>query len=102
MLVITTATCLLVAGCAARSYPTPPVAAFAPAPLEQDADRHGFKTGKEDGTRDAAYGIGYHPKRDRNYIETVGYDPLSGSYELYRDFFRSAYLRGYETGFYPR
>jgi hypothetical protein len=68
----------------------------------QEADRRGFRAGADDGARDFANGTGYHPRRDRKYADTPGYDPASGPFPVYRDYFRTAYLRGYDNGFYHR
>ncbi len=98
------AACLVTTGCASHYYgPPPPPAAYAQTPpVVEEADHRGFRAGAEDGARDAANGFGYHPKRDRKFIETVGYDPAAGPFPVYRDYFRTAYLRGYEQGFYHR
>jgi hypothetical protein len=52
--------------------------------------------------RDAYHGFGYQPRRDRAFHDTPGYDPGLGPYGAYRDAFRSAYLQGYDRGFYRR
>lgn len=56
----------------------------------------------EDGSRDASSGTGFHPRKDRRYAETPGYEPGMGPYGPYRDAFRNAYLRGYSEGFRRR
>lgn len=94
--------CLLTAGCAPRVYGPPPPPPPYGSPLLQEADRRGLRAGYDDGARDAANGSGYHPRRDRKYAETPGYDAGMGPYPPYRDTFRSAYLRGYYNGFYHR
>jgi hypothetical protein len=94
--------CLLAAGCSHNTYyPPPPPNAYVN-PLIQQADDRGFHAGLNDGARDAANGSGYHPRRDRKYAETPGYDPSFGPYPPYRDAFRNAYLRGYSNGFNHR
>jgi hypothetical protein len=95
------AACFIPVGCAAHVFAPPPSYAW-PSPLVQEADRLGFRSGSEDGARDAAYGNGYHPRRDRKYADTPGYDPGLGPFPVYRDYFRTAYLRGYDSGFYHR
>jgi hypothetical protein len=92
--------CLVVTtGCAARIYaPPPPPGAYA-SPLVQEADHRGMRAGYDDGARDAANRFGYHPRRDRKYADTPGYDPAFGPFKPYRDTFRNAYLRGYYNGF---
>jgi len=97
------AACLITTGCATRVYgPPPPPAPFNGSALLQEADHRGLRAGADDGARDAANGSGYHPRRDRKYAETPGYDPARGPFPLYRDTFRNAYLRGYYNGFYHR
>ena len=97
------AACLITTGCAPRAYPPPPPPPPAGAPLLiQEADHRGMKAGFDDGARDAANGTGYHPRRDRKYAETPGYDPSTGPFPPYRDAFRNAYLRGYANGFNRR
>jgi hypothetical protein len=74
---------------------------FAP-PLAQEAGHNGFRMGMDAGVRDAYNGFGYHPKRDRAFHDTPGYDPRLGPYGPYQNYFRDAYLRGYQQGFYHR
>jgi len=94
---------LALAGCAQRTYyaPAPPPQQFAP-PLAQEAERNGFRMGVDAGSRDAYNGFGYRPKRDRAFHETPGYDPRLGPPGPYQSYFRSAYLHGYDKGFYRR
>lgn len=92
---------LLVTGCASHYYAPPPPGYGAP-PLVERADREGFRMGSEDGARDAYNGRGYHPKADRRFRDTPGYDPAMGPYPVYRDNFRNAYLRGYNNSFNRR
>ena len=97
------AACLLVtAGCAQRVYGPPPQAAFAPSTLISEADHRGFHAGVEDGSHDAVTRSGYHPRQDRRYAETPGYNESLGPYDSYRNAFRNAYLRGYADGFRSR
>jgi hypothetical protein len=92
--------CLFATGCAAHVYaPPPPPGAYA-SPLLQQADQRGMRAGYNDGARDAASGFGYHPRRDRKYADTPGYDSALGPFPPYRNAFRNAYLRGYSNGFH--
>ena len=102
-LVITLAAsaCLLISGCTQRVYAPPPPGAYG-SPLIQQADDRGYRAGFNDGSRDAVNGTGYHPRRDRKYAETPGYEPSFGPYPPYRDAFRNAYLRGYANAFNRR
>jgi hypothetical protein len=96
---------LLVTGCGPRTYygpPPPPPPGYAVPPLIAQAERDGFRMGNEDGARDAYQGRGYHPRGDRNFKVTPGYDPAMGPYPPYRDRFRNSYLRGYDRGYYRR
>jgi hypothetical protein len=93
---------LLVTGCAPRTYYGPPPPGYAAPGLVAQAQREGFRMGNEDGARDAYQGRGYHPRGDRNFKVTPGYDPAFGPYPPYRDSFRSAYLQSYDRGFYRR
>lgn len=99
--VLSTATLFAVTGCAQRTYYAPPPQHFAP-PLAQEASNNGFRMGMDAGHRDAYNGFGYHPKRDRAFHDTPGYDPRLGPYGPYQNAFRGAYLQGYENGFYHR
>lgn len=56
----------------------------------------------DDGARDSYNGLGYRPKHDRSFHETPGYDPRFGPFGAYQSYFRNAYLRGYDRGFYHR
>lgn len=100
-----TAICLLSAGCASHVYPgpPPPPLPYAGVPaLIQNAEHQGFRAGTDDGARDAYNHSGYHPKRDRKFHDTPGYNPSLGPFGPYRNHFRDAYLRGYYNGFYHR
>ena len=99
---------LLVSGCASdQTYyaaaPPPPPPVYSgyngPPPLVEYAEHEGFRAGMEDGSRDAYNGWGFHPQRDRRFHETPGYDPRLGPFGPYRNYFRNAYVRGYERGF---
>jgi len=100
------AICLLTAGCATHTYggpPPPPPPPYSGVPaLVRSAEHQGFRAGLEDGARDADNRRGYHPKRDRNFHDTPGYNPSLGPYGPWRNYFRNAYLRGYDQGFYHR
>jgi hypothetical protein len=92
-------------GCASHPYyaVAPPPAPYASAPpLIERAEHQGFRAGSEDGSRDLYNGFGYHPKRDRAFHDTPGYDPALGPYGPYRDAFRSAYVQGYNQAFNRR
>jgi hypothetical protein len=101
-LLLVTGAGLFTAGCASHPYyaaaPPPPPYGNTP-PLIARADHEGFRTGSEDGVRDRVNGFGYHPRNDRRYHDTPGYDPSMGPFGPYRDAFRKAYLRGYDQGF---
>jgi hypothetical protein len=101
-----TAACLVTAGCASHPYyavaPGPPPPYNSIPPLIARADHEGFRTGSQNGARDAYNGFGHHPERDRMYHDTLGYDPSLGPFGPYRDAFRSAYIRGYDQAFYRR
>jgi hypothetical protein len=100
---VVAATCLMASGCATRVYgPPPPPPPNAAPVLVQEAETRGFRAGEGDGARDLANGSGYHPKRDRKFADTPGYDPRFGPFPPYRDYFRNAYLRGYYKGFYRK
>ncbi len=91
-------------GCAHRTYyvasppPPPPQAYREVPPLVQLAEQTGYRAGLDEGARDAYRGD-YHPRADRAFHDTPGYDPQLGPYPPYRDAFRSAYLRGYDRNF---
>jgi hypothetical protein len=100
---VISAAALFMAGCAPHYYaPPPPPPPNAVPALIQRADYEGFRTGRDDGARDAYNGTGYHPQHDRKVHDTPGYDPALGPYGPYRDSFRRAYLRGYDQGFHRR
>lgn len=95
---------LLLAGCASEGYyaaapPPPPPLHYERPPLIDVAVHQGYRTGEEDGERDAYYGRGYRPEHAHNFRNVPGYDPRLGPYEPYRDAFRGAYLRGYARAF---
>ena len=95
---------LSASGCSHRRYyvpppPPPPPQAYEAPPLIQLAEQTGYRAGRDEGARDAYYG-GYHPRDDRAFRETPGYDPRLGPFPPYRDAFRSAYLRGYDSNFH--
>jgi hypothetical protein len=100
------AACLFSAGCAPHYYgpppPPPPPGYNGVPPLIERAQHEGFRAGSEDGARDSYNGFGYHPRHDRKFHNTPGYDPALGPFPPYRDAFRNAYLQGYDKGFYRR
>jgi hypothetical protein len=98
---------LFMAGCASHAYyyapaPPPPPAYAGPSPLVERAQQEGFRVGMDDGAHDMYDGSGYHPKHDRGFRDTPGYDPALGPFNVYRDTFRNAYMRGYDKSFYRR
>jgi hypothetical protein len=94
---------LFTAGCAERTYvAVPPPPPPGPSPLVEQAEHNGFRIGMEDGSRDLANGFGYHPRRDRAFHETPGYDPRFGPLGAYQGYFRNAYMRGYNQAFNRR
>ncbi|WP_158941975.1 hypothetical protein [Granulicella sp. S190] len=103
---VVAAACLLTAGCASHpayyAPPPPPPPGYGVPPLIARADHEGFRSGTEDGARDAYNGFGYHPRHDGKFHSTPGYDPGLGPYGAYRDEFRRSYLRGYDQGFHRR
>jgi len=96
---------LAAAGCASHPYyyaapPPPPPAGYAERPpLVEVAQRNGHFAGRDDGARDAYRGSGYRPQHDHNFRSTPGYDPSLGPFDVYRQSYRDAYLRGYDEGF---
>lgn len=100
--ILLSATVLLTVGCTQRTYVAapPPPPPQGPSPLLEQAEHNGFRAGMDDGSRDAYNGYGYHPKRDRKFHDTPGYDPRFGPFGPYQGYFRDAYLRGYYKGFY--
>jgi hypothetical protein len=99
------AACLLTTGCSHRTYygpPPPPPPYGGPSALVQSAEQQGFRSGVDAGSRDAYDRTGYHPKRNRIFHDTPGYNPSFGPFGPYRSHFRDAYLRGYNQGFYRR
>jgi hypothetical protein len=98
---------LPIAGCAARTRvavapppPPPPGYSEQAPPMLKVADHNGFQAGVDAGSRDAMSGRSYHPKHDRAFHDTPGYDPTLGPITIYRSAFRNAYLRGYDQGFH--
>ena len=104
LLFVTACLGLSISGCSHRRYyaspppPPPPQAYREVPPLIQLAEQTGYRAGLEEGARDA-YQSGYHPRDDQGFRETPGYDPRLGPFPPYRDAFRSAYLRGYDSNF---
>jgi hypothetical protein len=101
------AACFFTVGCASHPYygpppPPPPPGYNGVPPLIERAQHEGFRAGSEDGARDSYNGFGYHPRHDRKFHNTPGYDPALGPFGPYRDAFRRAYLSGYDKGFYRR
>ncbi|SFS21511.1 hypothetical protein SAMN05421771_4226 [Granulicella pectinivorans] len=96
---------LLLAGCSHPTYyapPPPPPPAYAVPPLIERAHQEGFRWGTQMGARDISNNLGHHPRQDRVFHDTPGYEPNMGPYEPYRDAFRQAYLDGYERAYYRR
>jgi hypothetical protein len=98
-------------GCSHPAYypPAPPPPPPAPLvysnqvpPLIQIADRNGFQAGYLDGSSDAYYHAAHKPRQHRAFKEVPGYDPRLGPFPPYVDAFRTAYLRGYDKGFFRR
>ncbi|MEO6802098.1 MAG: hypothetical protein ABI197_02500 [Granulicella sp.] len=100
LLTLAAAATLFVTGCADRVYVAGPPPG--PPPLVEQADHDGFRIGFDNGTRDAGRGFGYHPRSDRAYHDTPGYDPRFGPFRPYQNNFRNAYLRGYNQAFNRR
>lgn len=99
------ASILFTAGCSSQRYyapPPPPPPGQAVPPLIERARHEGFRAGHDDGVRDARNGYGYHPRHDRKYRDTPGYDSAMGPFGPYQNAFRNAYLRGYDDGFHQR
>jgi hypothetical protein len=86
----------------APAPPPPPVYTGEVPPLVRLAERNGYRAGFDDGGRDAYYHAGYTPRRDEKYRDAPGYDYRLGPSPPYVDSFRSAYLRGYDNGYYGR
>lgn len=100
-----TAAALATAGCGPHYYaaaPPPPPAYGNPGALVDRADHAGYRAGFDNGARDVANGFGYHAQKGPIYHDTVGYDPSLGPFGPYRDYFRRAYVRGYDEGFRRR
>ena len=105
LLTFMTAAVLATAGCGPHYYaapPPPPPAYGGPGALIDRADHAGYRAGYDNGARDAANGFGYHPQRGPVFHDTVGYDPALGPFGPYRDYFRRAYMRGYDEAFHRR
>ncbi len=97
-----TAAVLAFTGCSQPRYyaaAPPPPPAYGPSPLLGMAESNGFQDGQRDGARDLYQRRQYRPTWDRRYAQTPGYDSRFGPYPVYRDHYRAAYLRGYDTGF---
>ncbi len=105
LLAVTSTLLLAAVGCA-HNYPPPPPPPPPPmvqvSPLVQLAERNGFATGRAEGARDATNGAPFQARRTRAYHGTPGYDPRLGPFPIYRNAFRTAYLRGYDRGYYRR
>lgn len=90
-------------GCASQpryvAVAPPPPPAYGPSPIIQVAEQNGFRDGQHDGARDLVQRAAYRPQYDRRYATTPGYDGRLGPYPVYRDTYRNAYLRGYNSGF---
>ncbi len=97
---------LALAGCesrpryyAAAPPPPPPPYVSQRSPIVQMANSNGFRDGRADGERDLLSGAGFHPRRDQRFRLAPGYDERTGPFDLYRDQYQEAYLRGYGNGF---
>jgi hypothetical protein len=96
-------TVLFSAGCSQRSYyVAPPPPPPGPSMLVDQAQQNGFRAGMESGQRDAYNGFGYRPRHDRAFHDTPGYYPQFGPHGMYQSYFRDAFMRGYDKGFYRR
>ncbi len=105
LLLLSASFALGLAGCSHHTYyvappppPPPPQAYREVPPLVQLAQQNGYRAGLDEGARDA-YQRGYHPRNDRAFHDTPGYDPRLGPFPPYRDAFREAFLRGYDRNF---
>ena len=105
LLLLSASFALCLAGCSHHTYyvappppPPPPQAYREVPPLVQLAQQNGYRAGLDEGARDA-YQRGYHPRNDRAFHDTPGYDPRLGPFPPYRDAFREAFLRGYDRNF---
>ena len=100
---------LAATGCASHPHyyaapfqPPPPPGYRERPPLVELAQRNGHFAGRDDGSRDAYRGSAYRPEHDRNFKATPGYDSSLGPFEVYRQSYQEAYLRGYDEGFRGR
>ncbi|QHN03460.1 hypothetical protein FTO74_08830 [Granulicella sp. WH15] len=83
--------------------PPPPPPSNAPVPqLVEMAESNGFRAGVDDGAHDAYTAAGYAPRSNIRFRKAPGYDPNYGPRGPYVQYFRGAYLRGYDKGFYHR
>ncbi len=99
------AAAISLAGCShpILPYSPPPPPSNAPVPpLVEMAENNGFKAGMEDGAHDARAMASYAPRSNTRFRKAPGYDPDYGPHGPYVQYFRGAYLRGYEKGFYHR
>ena len=96
---------VLVAGCANHNHyyyaqtPPPPPPAWASNALVQQANGNGFRDGRSDGERDVLARYRYSPHADQKFRVTPGYNERFGPFDLYRDTYQEAYVRGYDNGF---
>ncbi len=92
------------AGCGNHNHnyaqtPPPPPPPWAGNALVQQASGNGFRDGHSDGERDVLAGYRYNARADQKFRVTPGYSERLGPYDLYRDTYQDAYLRGYDNGF---
>jgi len=66
----------------------------------QIASHYGFRDGFEDGQEAALERDVYHPENSGDFRKaTEGYESDFGDKDVYKDNYRSSYLRGYQAGF---
>ena len=67
---------------------------------QQIAGHYGYRDGFEDGQEAALERDAYHPENSGDYQKaTEGYEDTFGDKDVYKDGYRSSYLRGYRAGF---
>jgi hypothetical protein len=94
----------VLSGCAAHPQyivagPLPP-AIDARQPLVETAEHNGYTDGMRDGHRDRYENHSYRPEHSDRFEDTPGYfRELGGSKDVYRSYYRDAYLRGYHNAY---